>query len=566
MSNINWQILGSGTIDWTGLTGFQGYYSFVYKLLGQVEGINTIPYWDTASPKNPTIGLGYNFSNSNEAIRNAVFADFDLNVGSSDSVDYPQLMRDAIGNLVPDGSFDSLNSLMLTANANGGANRTEFKYEVVELEESFSGIMVSGTYEQKVNSHYSSLPMSKERAVLISLAFGNENLINGALKTAINTHSDRAEAWFEIRFNSNGGEDPNTGIAKRRYIESEVFGLYDKGSSSPNNETEALYALRMFTKHEQKISNFETLWPTAISSASADLAAMQLPGVSSSVSDIDTTLSSARSMLINTHADFGPELDGISAPQIAHVWVAADSVGSFTGEVDAYTVDRTSQGPVNDLIFGALGVAPQASTLKGGSGDDVFIGGNGAETMYGGTGIDTVSYRSSTAGVSISLDGSAGTGGTATGDRLYEVENIVGSIYSDIIVGDSADNTFNGGPGADKLVGGAGNDRLVGGNDAAADILEGGTGFDTYYVNNGDIISDPDNQGAIFFGGKRVSFSDGLQIAENSAEYHSKDGVIYTLTDSALTVRLPAPYAGITSPSNSVSSALASINNRIRYQ
>lgn len=137
-------------------------------------------------------------------------------------------------------------------------------------------------------------------------------------------------------------------------------------------------------------------------------------------------------------------------------------------------------------------------------------------------------------------------------DRLY------GLGGNDTLQGGAGDDFLDGGVGFDHIQGGADNDILVGGNDEAADILEGGTGFDTYYVNNGDIISDPDNQGAIFFGGKRVSFTDGLQIAENSAEYHSKDGVIYTVTDSALTVRLPAPYAGITSTNNSVSSALAS--------
>lgn len=44
-------------------------------------------------------------------------------------------------------------------------------------------------------------------------------------------------------------------------------------------------------------------------------------------------------------------------------------------------------------------------------------------------------------------------------------------------------------------------------------------------------------------GGSGDDFLDGGAASEK----HSKDGVIYTLTDSALTVRLPAPYAGISS-------------------
>ena len=78
-----------------------------------------------------------------------------------------------------------------------------------------------------------------------------------------------------------------------------------------------------------------------------------------------------------------------------------------------------------------------------------------------------------------------GSGGTAEGDTLTDVENLIGSIFDDDLTGDDEDNLLHGGIGIDVLVGnggndtldgGIGNDWLVGGNDA--DTLVGGEGLD----------------------------------------------------------------------------------------
>ena len=53
--------------------------------------------------------------------------------------------------------------------------------------------------------------------------------------------------------------------------------------------------------------------------------------------------------------------------------------------------------------------------------------------------------------------------GIATGDTYDGVENLVGSILGDTLIGDNGNNV---------LVGGFGNDRLIGG--AGADVLNGG--------------------------------------------------------------------------------------------
>ncbi len=142
----------------------------------------------------------------------------------------------------------------------------------------------------------------------------------------------------------------------------------------------------------------------------------------------------------------------------------------------------------NDTLLGGNG----DDWIEGGAGDDWIEGGAGADYMSGGSGIDTVSYADSGAGVYAVL-GTYGSGanqsfytarfGTAEGDQLREIENLVGSAHNDKLIGDEANNTLTGGAGDDNLRGGAGNDTLVGGT--GRDTLSGGSGTDTVsYVNS----------------------------------------------------------------------------------
>jgi Ca2+-binding RTX toxin-like protein len=128
----------------------------------------------------------------------------------------------------------------------------------------------------------------------------------------------------------------------------------------------------------------------------------------------------------------------------------------------------------NDELRGLAG----ADTLNGGGGDDLLIGGAGADTLNGGAGTDTASYVGSLAGVTVTLatPGTAGIGGDAAGDKLYGIENLVGTSYSDTLTGDAFANLLSGGGGADYLSGGGGDDTLDGG--LGDDDLDGGAGHD----------------------------------------------------------------------------------------
>ena len=118
-----------------------------------------------------------------------------------------------------------------------------------------------------------------------------------------------------------------------------------------------------------------------------------------------------------------------------------------------------------------------ANAITGNSGANTIAGLGGGDTIDGGGGNDTATYAASGSGVTISLDGSSGSGGDAAGDTLTNIENIIGSANVDVLTGDAGSNVLTGLAGGDTLNGGDGADTLIGG--AGGDALNGGDGIDT---------------------------------------------------------------------------------------
>lgn len=118
-------------------------------------------------------------------------------------------------------------------------------------------------------------------------------------------------------------------------------------------------------------------------------------------------------------------------------------------------------------------------TLNGLDGNDVLAGGAGADTIDGGNGIDTATYEDSPSGVTINLAAHTASGGDATGDTLISIENLVGSAFNDVLIGDGSANTLDGGAGNDIIDGGAGNDIAV---------MHVASNAATMTFNNGDLV------------------------------------------------------------------------------
>jgi Ca2+-binding RTX toxin-like protein len=163
----------------------------------------------------------------------------------------------------------------------------------------------------------------------------------------------------------------------------------------------------------------------------------------------------------------------------------ADTLNGGAG-IDTASYATSSAGVVVSLVAGAINTGGDAAgdvltamenltgsalkdVLTGDANNNVLIGGAGADTLDGGAGSDTASYATSTAGVTVSLvAGAVNTGGDAAGDVLTNIENLTGSAFNDVLIGNT---------GANVLTGGAGNDTLT-----------GGTGTDTFSFQKGDGI------------------------------------------------------------------------------
>ncbi len=164
--------------------------------------------------------------------------------------------------------------------------------------------------------------------------------------------------------------------------------------------------------------------------------------------------------------------------------------GAGNDQMSGGTGDDTLRGSIGtDFLGGGAG----NDLLEGGDGADIFDAGTGNDTARGGTGNDIFTYRSG-------LDSYAGDAGSDTVDfnqldiavqvdltavdeavtrdgvdldptlgplrtlaQLVTVENVRGSIFDDVLVGDGLANQLDGDNGDDVLTGGAGKDILIGG-------------------------------------------------------------------------------------------------------
>jgi Ca2+-binding RTX toxin-like protein len=158
--------------------------------------------------------------------------------------------------------------------------------------------------------------------------------------------------------------------------------------------------------------------------------------------------------------------------------------------------------------------------LIGFDGDDELEGGAGADELFGSAGIDFASYRGSSSGVFVDINGILA--GDASGDRLYSIEGLIGSAHADVLgglniidernvlkgdggndalYGRGGDDLLDGGTGADLLNGGSGTDELRG--SAGADQLIGGEGGDQLRGGGGLDI-------AVYFSTVRVDLATGV--------------------------------------------------------
>ena len=130
---------------------------------------------------------------------------------------------------------------------------------------------------------------------------------------------------------------------------------------------------------------------------------------------------------------------------------------------DYYEGLKADLGLTNGLFKDNISIAYGAviENAISGNGDDLIIVNDAKNRVNGRGGNDTVSYETATAGVIVSIGpNGSGTAG-ADGDRLFNIENLIGSDFGDRLRGNDGANILDGGKGNDSLVGYAGADTFV---------------------------------------------------------------------------------------------------------
>ena len=113
--------------------------------------------------------------------------------------------------------------------------------------------------------------------------------------------------------------------------------------------------------------------------------------------------------------------------------------------------------------------------VLGGPGDDRIAAGPGDDHIEGGPGTDLLGYRRSAGAVRVDLARGASSGSDGS-DHIRSVEDIAGSAYEDVLIGDRFANRLAGRNGDDDMRGGLGNDVLDAGD--GNDLVAGGAGND----------------------------------------------------------------------------------------
>lgn len=321
-------------------------------------------------------------------------------------------------------------------------------------------------YEGPANSL--NMPLSEERVAMVSLTYNRgagaltgdparnmpEHPIMGAIRDG-----DRAEAWFQMRYNCWGSADAQFegGLRKRRFAEAHVFGLYD----DPANVTpeEARGVARMYQLHRDEIGNVESRHGVTaegeratrnrIADANADYPALVRDY--GRVETIAQSLGPAHEALLRQaradHPDIADRLTAANIP-VGRIHVDPDRELRTNAEVDqdAETM-RNQRNPPRAGTIAAISREQRNSTSQDEDPDHAA----------------TIDSRRMT-----------------RGNNPREVDS------NDLLIGNGGDDTLRAHRGNDVLIGGAGRDRM-----------EGGIGHDTYVANAGDTVMDSDGRGEL---------------------------------------------------------------------
>ena len=338
-------------LKWNTIDSHKTYNTERFDLLKLLEGSTRAPYVDSVG--DPTIGIGFNLVYNlepvlrvivgkkgwSDALLSRLEAQVDKNYGAGENA-----------KLVA-----NLNRVMADWHANHDADVPSTFAFANDHQIAQALDRLAPKYDGYIDKWIAGIPDSDERAALFSLAWNAPSLLGPKLKAAI-TGGDRAEAWYEIRYNSNG--IALSGIANRRYVEADQFNLYDTDGKAGYNE--ALRAGAMLAAHHQSVLAYEAKYDP--------LDAARIKGVET----IGTIYEELDPAIATVLRKLGL---GANRP-IDELLVAGTGLANVSGDGTSHDSSKND----DDLIVGSS----SANRLSGGGGRDVLAGLGGADTLTGG--------------------------------------------------------------------------------------------------------------------------------------------------------------------------------------
>ena len=218
-------------------------------------------------------------------------------------------------------------------------------------------------------------------------------------------------------------------------------------------------------------------------------------------------------------------LDGRGGVRIVDGTVDIGAVEQIIAEIIRGTDGKNViiGGNGGDQLFGLGG----DDVITGGNGNDLVEGGKGADTMDGnGSPSDTLSYATSSGGVTINLASNSASGGDATGDIISNFENVTGSNRADNLIGTTGNNIMIGLSGSDVMNGGDGDDTIIGGFSADTLIGGGGSGDTLSYLGSSGVninleagtASGGHATGDVYSGFENLTGSNGKDVLAGDAQ------------------------------------------------
>jgi GH24 family phage-related lysozyme (muramidase) len=361
------------------------------------------------------------------------------------------------------GIYLSANEIKILQQIDAEPNETKTSFTMKEFKKSITlkeaESLLRQTYPQyELDPNKLGVPRSYEKVALVSLRYAGVPIIGKNLEKVINS-SNRAEAWYEIRYRSNGGGN-RKGTARRRFYEAELFGLYD----STFNEEDAKQIATMYTKNRDTIQSYEN---NQDCKNGLDLA-NKLPGPDGKSKDFVKDLYLSMKPTI----DFWKTkyLINVDIQEVQIIYQGVLALSGDTGKdydtannekdllIGDITDDKLNGGKGNDALVGNDG----KDTLIGGEGDDLLVGGKGDDSLLGDLGNDTVDYSLETTPITLTLVKNpdpklTGINGTvkvgSDTDTLSSIETLKFTPKDDIVKIQSIPKgvTLDGGEGKDTL-------------------------------------------------------------------------------------------------------------------